>query len=76
MWGEKVIKIIPAMVFLFCLLEIFELVLVINDMNKSEKLEAKIECNLKVLERIAILLNEHLEYMDLEYPKDKRDKIK
>ncbi|UOR27430.1 hypothetical protein MPG08_04960 [Helicobacter pylori] len=76
MWDEKIMKTIPAVLFLFCLLEIFELVLVIKDMDKTEKLEAKIENNLKILEHIMILLNEYPEYMDLEYPKDKRIKIK
>ncbi|MGT0085340.1 hypothetical protein [Helicobacter pylori] len=76
MWDENTIKIIPATLFLFCLLEVFELALIINDMDRSEKLEAKIEYNLKVLERITILLNEHLECMDKEHPKDKRIKIK
>ncbi len=71
MWDKKIMKIIPAMLFLFCLLETFELALIINDMDKAEKLETKIENNLKVLEHITILLNEHL-----EHPKDKRIKIK
>ncbi len=66
MWNEKFLKVIPAVVFLFCVLEIFELVLIINDMNKTEKLEAKIRNNLKALEDITILLNEHLEGMQLE----------
>lgn len=76
MWNEKIIKIIPAVLFLFCLLECFELVLIINDMNQTEKLEAKIENNLKVLESITILLNRDLEGMDLEHLKDKGIKIK
>ncbi len=76
MWGEKIMKIIPVMLFLFCLLETFQLGLIINNMNRAEKLEAKIENNLKMLEHIAMLLNEHLERMDLEHPKDKRIKIK
>ncbi len=74
MWHEKFLKVIPAVVFLFCLLEIFELVLIINDMNKTEKLEAQIRENLKVLEAIAILLNEHLEGMQLEHFEDKNIK--
>ncbi|WRC95780.1 hypothetical protein E5K84_00995 [Helicobacter pylori] len=52
MWNEKFLKVIPAMVFLFCLLEIFELALIINDMNKTEKLEAKLQQNLEVLEHM------------------------
>ncbi|GAA8767567.1 hypothetical protein VN1335_12580 [Helicobacter pylori] len=70
MWDKKTMKIIPGVIFLFCLLEIFELVLVINDMNKTEKLEAEIRNNLKELENITILLNEHLEGMS-KHSKDK-----
>ncbi len=71
MWDEKIIKIIPIILFLFCLLETFELCLTINDMDKAERLEAKIENNLKVLEHIIILLNEHLG-MDAEHPKERK----
>ncbi|GAA6928133.1 hypothetical protein CHC165_14880 [Helicobacter pylori] len=74
MWYEKTIKIIPAVLFLFCLLEIFELVLVVIDMNKTEKLETEIKNNLKALEHITILLDDHLEGM--EHLKDKGIKIK
>ncbi|GAA6935363.1 hypothetical protein HpHUE40_12220 [Helicobacter pylori] len=63
MWNEKIIKIIPAFLFLFCLLECFEMVLIINEMNKTEKLETEIRDNLKALENIVILLNERLESM-------------
>ncbi|MGN8518329.1 hypothetical protein ACR9M8_06290 [Helicobacter pylori] len=76
MWAEKLLKVIPAVVFLFCVLEIFELVLIINDMNKTEKLEAEMRNNLKVLEDITILLNEHLEGMQLEHFRDKNINIK
>ncbi len=76
MWNERFLKVIPAVVFLFCVLEIFELVLIINDMDKTEKLEAEIRNNLKVLEDITILLNEHLEGMQLERFEDKKIKIK
>ncbi|GAA8344211.1 hypothetical protein HpNP145_08070 [Helicobacter pylori] len=72
MWNERFFKVIPAMVFLFCVLEIFELVLIINDMNKTEKLETEIRQNLKVLEDITILLDEHLEGMQLEHFEDKK----
>ncbi|WP_231202378.1 hypothetical protein [Helicobacter pylori] len=65
MWSEKIIKTIPAILFLFCLLEIFELILVIEDLNKTEKLEAKIENNLKMLE-----------HMGLGHFKDKGIKVK
>ncbi|GAA8452150.1 hypothetical protein HpDR51_10180 [Helicobacter pylori] len=58
MWNERFLKVIPAIVFLFCLLEIFELVLIINNMNTSEKLEEEIQNNLKVLETIT----EYFEY--------------
>ncbi|GAA7595212.1 hypothetical protein HpBHB49_15710 [Helicobacter pylori] len=73
MWNERFLKVIPAVVFLFCLLEIFELVLIINDMNKTEKLEAEIRNNLKVLECIT---NEQLEGMQLKHFEDKNIKIK
>ncbi len=76
MWDEKFLKVIPAVVFLFCVLEIFELVLIVNDMNQTEKLETEIRNNLKVLEDITILLNRHLEVMDLEHFHDKKIKIK
>ncbi|WRD44150.1 hypothetical protein E5K45_05465 [Helicobacter pylori] len=74
MWNEKFLKVIPAVVFLFCVLEIFELCLIINDMNKTERLEAKIRDNLKALEDITISLNKHLEGMQLE--RYKKIKIK
>ncbi|WRB90554.1 hypothetical protein KVD94_03040 [Helicobacter pylori] len=76
MWNKKFLKVVPALVFLFCVLEIFELVLIINDMDKTEKLEAEIRNNLKVLEDITILLNKHLEGMQLEHFEDKKIKIK
>ncbi|GAA9374964.1 hypothetical protein BTM413_12490 [Helicobacter pylori] len=76
MWNEKFLKVIPAAVFLFCVLEIFELVLIINDMNKTEKLEAQLRRNLEALEEITILLNEHLECMQLGHFEDKKIKIR
>ncbi|WRC74999.1 hypothetical protein E5K93_03545 [Helicobacter pylori] len=76
MWNEKFLKIIPAILFLFCLLEIFELVLIINDMNKTEKLENDLKNNLQVTETIVNLLNEHLEGMQLESFEGKKSKIK
>lgn len=76
MWGEKFLKIIPAAVFLFCLLEIFELVLIINDMNQTEKLENDLRNNLQTMEHVMNLLNEHLEGMDLEHSHDKKIRIK
>ncbi|MDU9746601.1 hypothetical protein [Helicobacter pylori] len=76
MWNERFLKVIPAVMFLFCILEIFELVLIINDMNKTEKLEAEIRNNLNMLETITNLLNDHLEGMQLEHFEDKKIKIK
>ncbi|WP_367750453.1 hypothetical protein [Helicobacter pylori] len=76
MWNEKFLKVISAVVFLLCVLEFFELVLIIIDMNKTEKLEAKISNDLKVLKDITILLNEHLEGMQLEHFENKKIKIK
>ncbi|WP_031252197.1 hypothetical protein, partial [Helicobacter pylori] len=61
MWSEKTLKIIPAIMFLFCLLEIFELVLIIEDMNKTEKLENDLKNNLQIIEVITNLLNNHSE---------------
>ncbi len=61
MWNERTLKIIPAVLFLFCLLEIFELVLIISDMDKTEKLETEIRNNLKVLRDIMILLDKKQE---------------
>ncbi|WQW42126.1 hypothetical protein KVL74_06260 [Helicobacter pylori] len=76
MWNEKFLKVIPTVAFLFCILEIFEMILIINDMNKTEKLEAEIRNNLKVLEDITILLNKHLEGMQLEHFQDKKIRLK
>lgn len=76
MWHERFLKVFPAVMFLFSILSIFELFLIIEDMNKTEKLEAKIENNLKVLESITILLNRDLEGMDLEHFHDKKIRIK
>ncbi|GAA6872899.1 hypothetical protein DUHN25_09680 [Helicobacter pylori] len=59
MWSEKIIKVIPAVLFLFVVLEIFELVLIIDGMNKTEKLEVQIKENLETLKTIDILLNKH-----------------
>ncbi|GAA8840654.1 hypothetical protein VN1337_11900 [Helicobacter pylori] len=70
MWNEKFLKIIPAAVFLFCLLEIFELVLIIGDMNKAEKLENDLRNNLQTMGHVMNLLNEHLEGMS-KHSKDK-----
>ncbi|WQZ80026.1 hypothetical protein KVK36_05115 [Helicobacter pylori] len=58
MWNEKCLKVIPAVVFLFCILEIFELFLIIEDMNKTESLEAELKKNLEVVETIT----KHIEY--------------
>ncbi|MUU46008.1 hypothetical protein [Helicobacter pylori] len=73
---EKIIKVIPGLLFLFCVLEIFELILIINDMNKTEKLENEVKKNLEVIETITELLNEHLGGMQLEHFEDKNIKIK
>ncbi|WP_120910980.1 hypothetical protein [Helicobacter pylori] len=73
---EKMIKVIPGLLFLFCILNIFELLLIIEDMNKTEKLETEVKKNLAVIETIAELLNEHLEGMQQEQPKIKLFKHK
>ncbi|WRD02624.1 hypothetical protein E5K82_06945 [Helicobacter pylori] len=67
MFYEKFFKVIPAVVFLFCILEIFELVLIINDMNKTEKLEVEIRRDLNMLKDIMI----HTQGMQLEHFKNK-----
>ncbi len=64
------------MLFLFCILSVFELFLIIEDMNKTEKLETEVKKNLAVIETIAELLNEHLEGMQQEQPKIKLFKHK
>lgn len=63
---EKTIKIIPGLLLLFCVLGILELFLIIEDLNKTEKLENEIRKNLEVLETISVLLNKHLAGMQLE----------
>ncbi|WRB07425.1 hypothetical protein KVJ62_06700 [Helicobacter pylori] len=75
---EKIIKVIPGLLFLFSILSILELFLIIEDMNKTEKLENEVKKNLEVLETITELLNQHLEGMQLENPKIKifKKKIK
>ncbi|MFP6173475.1 hypothetical protein ACLGB1_02195 [Helicobacter pylori] len=60
MFYERFMKVIPAVVFLFCILEIFELVLIVNDMNKTEKLESEIRNNLSVLKDIIIFENKKI----------------
>ncbi|WQZ52191.1 hypothetical protein E5P85_03195 [Helicobacter pylori] len=69
MWNEKIIKIIPGALFLFCLLEVFELVLVINDLGKTEKLEKKLKNNLEMIDAIIVLLNKHGGLENFEYKK-------
>ncbi|WP_131158293.1 hypothetical protein [Helicobacter pylori] len=71
MWNEKTLKVIPGLLFLFCVLSIVELVLIIEDMNKTEKLEIEIKKNLAVIETIVELLNEHLKGMQQEENKIK-----
>ncbi|GAA7267457.1 hypothetical protein ID0481_13320 [Helicobacter pylori] len=66
MWNEIFLKIICCVFFVFWILEIFELFLMINDMNKTEKLENDLYNNLQVMEKIVNLLNEHLEGMQLK----------
>lgn len=69
LWIEKVIKVIPAVLFLFCLLECFELVLIIINLNKTEKLEMKFEEDLESLKTNTTLLNKNIQ-------RDKKIKIK
>ncbi|GAA7834405.1 hypothetical protein HpMS158_12590 [Helicobacter pylori] len=74
MWSKRFFKVFPAMVFLFCFLEIFELVLIIIDLNKTEKLENKIDNDLQTIEKITNLSDKHLECMHLENFKYKKIK--
>ncbi len=76
MWNEKNFKVIPAVVFLFCMLEIFELFLIINDMNQAEKLEKDLQSNLRASETIIGLLNERSRKHELEHFHDKKNGIK
>ncbi|WP_231174077.1 hypothetical protein [Helicobacter pylori] len=59
MWGEKIMKVIPGLLFLLALLGIFELVLIIDNMNKIEKIESRLHQDLEALELGTNLLNKH-----------------
>ncbi|WP_033762583.1 hypothetical protein [Helicobacter pylori] len=59
MWNRIYLKFDIKVVFLLCLLEIFELVLIVNDMNKTEKLENDLKDNLQVMGTLINLLDEH-----------------
>ncbi len=63
MFCEKILKIVPALVFLFCLLELFELSLIVGIMNKTEKLENDLQNNLQVVRTTANSLEQHLEHI-------------
>ncbi len=52
MWSEKVLKIVPAILFLFCLLGIFELALIVNDMNKTEKIRKELDNDLEAINNL------------------------
>ncbi|WP_104687722.1 hypothetical protein [Helicobacter acinonychis] len=52
MWDEKILKVMPAVLFLFCILQTFELGLTILDLYKTEKLEKEVKNNLEALESI------------------------
>ncbi|WP_121054555.1 hypothetical protein [Helicobacter pylori] len=69
MFSEKILKVIPALLFLFSVLSVFELFLIIEDMNKTEKIEIELKKNLEVIETFTELLN-----MQLEKPEIKRYK--
>ncbi|WQS64250.1 hypothetical protein KVC41_06595 [Helicobacter pylori] len=76
MWNERFFKVIVGMVFLLVILEILELFLIVEDMDKTENLEKNLKSNLQIAEEITILLNEHLEGMDLKHLHDKKYRIK
>ncbi|QTO97830.1 hypothetical protein J5D20_04675 [Helicobacter pylori] len=75
---ERIIKVIPGLLFLFCVLGVLELFLIIEDMNKTEKLENEVKKNLETIQMIAELLNEHLEGMHFKKSEIKifKNKIK
>ncbi|WQX82748.1 hypothetical protein KVM77_01035 [Helicobacter pylori] len=73
---KKIIEVIPGLLFLFCVLNVLELLLIIEDMNKTEKLENEVSKNLEVVETIVKLLDEHLEGMGLEHFYNKKTRIK
>lgn len=54
---KKIIKVIPGLLFLFCILSILELFLIIEDMNKTEKMEVEVKNDLKILQENIILSN-------------------
>ncbi|GAA7956269.1 hypothetical protein COL5_14610 [Helicobacter pylori] len=68
---EKFIKIIPGLLFLFCILNILQLFLIIEDMNKTEKFEKEIKNNLEETKAIVELLNEQLEKPESKIFKNK-----
>ncbi len=74
--NEEFLKMIPGVVLLFCVLEIFELLLIINDLNKTEKIETQLRQNLEVSKDITILLKKYLDGMQLERFENKKIKIK
>ncbi|GAA8599663.1 hypothetical protein HpDR66_13370 [Helicobacter pylori] len=71
MWSEKTLKLMPAVLVLFCLLEIFEMALIVADMNKTEELENNLQNDLQLTRTIINLLYEHLKGMDLEHSQKK-----
>ncbi|MFP6037133.1 hypothetical protein ACLGD5_07395 [Helicobacter pylori] len=73
---EKIIKVIPGLMFLFCILGVLELFLIIEDMNKTENLEREVNNNLEAIVTITELLNKQLNNMDLEHFHNKKIKIK
>ncbi len=71
MCHEKFLKVIPAVVFLFCILSILELFLIIEDMNKTEKLEREVKNNLEVIKTIAELFMQLEEKPEIKIFKNK-----
>ncbi|WP_154414831.1 hypothetical protein [Helicobacter pylori] len=69
MLDERFLRVLYALVFLFCLLEIFELVLSISGINKTENLEYQLRQNLEMLGMISNSWNEHAECMGLKHYK-------
>ncbi len=61
MWNEKILKIVPAILFLFSILEMFEMFLIVANLNNIEKIEVRLKQDLEISEMI-VKIYEHLEH--------------
>ncbi|WQS37076.1 hypothetical protein KVC07_06565 [Helicobacter pylori] len=69
MHSKRNIRVICEFLILF--LGTFELILIINDMNKTETIENNLKSNLQTIEMLVKLLNNHLESVQVKKPKIK-----